>query len=234
MMSSCSDVRPYVFGPLVLPTTVLADREPEPPFGGPAGAGGPGSLLPDPQPPSEPPPDFEALAAAAQAEGYEAGYAAGLAQAQAEQQAMAQQLAALAGQALLDAHHYAATLEEQLVALSLAVAEKVIERELQTDPALVEGVIRAALAEVQDATIVAVLVHPDDQALLEERWDALVRQALPAAVALREVPQLVSDESVQPGGCVIQTRVGQVDAQLATKLAELSATFKALREGGAA
>jgi flagellar assembly protein FliH len=111
------------------------------------------------------------------------------------------------------------------VELALAVAAKVVAREVQTDLTLVVGVVRDTLAELQEATVVRLRVHPDDYDLVAPHWEQL-RQQRGA-----EQGQLVTDERVQPGGCVVETAVGCVDAQLDTRLAQVAETFEAVREG---
>ncbi|HZR99613.1 MAG TPA: FliH/SctL family protein [Chloroflexota bacterium] len=221
-MSLCSDVRPYVFGPLLLEE-----------LGGGVGAA-PGAVVPaeaaarpaEPAPVPEPEPvDVEAISAAAWEAGHQEGYEEGLRRAAAEQAAVTERLAALAGNALTDAHQFARALEEQLVELALAVAAKVVAREVERDPALVVGVVRDTLAELQDATIVRLRVHPDDHALVAPHWERL-RQQRGAEQGL-----LVADERVQRGGCIVETAVGRVDAQLDTRLAQVAETFAAVREG---
>jgi flagellar assembly protein FliH len=216
-MSFCKDVRPYIFDTLVgLPTHTPGPEPTEAPEA----------------PPAAPALDHDAVLAAAWAEGERQGYEEGLRRATEAQQAAVARLVALAAQARVAADQYVLALEQQVVQLSLAIAEKVIEREVQADPGLVANVVRAALAEVREATVVAVLVHPTDHALLAPHWEAIVQQGLTGVGTLRETPHLVADEQVQSGGCIIHTRVGQVDAQLATKLAELANSFRTLGEGG--
>jgi flagellar biosynthesis/type III secretory pathway protein FliH len=59
-------------------------------------------------------------------------------------------------------------------------------------------------------------VHPDDEAPVTARRDALAARA-PGAAAL----DIVADETVGRHGCVVETAVGRVDARLETQLAAL-------------
>src|SRR5438105_3961079 len=56
-------------------------------------------------------------------------------------------------------------------------------------------------------------------------------QEAEATAARAERSQVIADERVQPGGCLIETSTGRVDAQLSTKLDQILATFQALLEG---
>ena len=171
----------------------------------------------------------EEIAQAAWAEGFERGYddgyAEGLRRADEAQAEQTRALAALVESVSIEADAYVRAVEEQVVRLALAIAERVVEREARTDPELVLGVVRAALAEIQDSSEVHVRVSPADHALIEPRWEAM----LPRSVARRS--ELLADEAVETGGCVVETRAVQVDAQLSTKLAQVAKTFGAVLDG---
>jgi flagellar assembly protein FliH len=216
-MSLSSDVRPYVFASLLAPPPVgvadLAVVEPAE-----------DSALVAEQD-LGPTLDVEALASEARERGYAEGYAEGLRQAQVAQGAALAQLAALVENAVHQTSGFTQGLEAQLVELALAVAEKVLEREVSIDPALVVGVLRGALQEMQEAASVQVRVNPRDHEVVAEHWDVLLRR--PVA----ERSQLIADERIQCGGCVLETQLGQVDAQLATKLSQIAHTFSSVLEG---
>jgi flagellar biosynthesis/type III secretory pathway protein FliH len=116
-------------------------------------------------------------------------------------------------------------LEQQVVRLALAIAEKVVERELKEDPSLVVDVVRSAINEVQDATSVHVRVHPNDYALVEPHWQAMGRNSLGEPIAL------VADERVEQGGCLIETAIGHVDGQISTRLSQVTGLFEGLLDG---
>jgi flagellar assembly protein FliH len=223
-MSLCSDVRPFVFGPLTFDDLRGAGGD-EPDVIGMASAILRPAEAAAAREPEPAPLDVEAITAAAWETGLEQGYQEGLQRAAAEQVAATERLATLAAEALTDAHGFARALEEQLIELALAVAAKVVAHEVQTDPTLVVGVMRDTLAELQDATVVRLRVHPDDHDLVAPHWERLCQQRG------AEQGLLVADERVQRGGCLVETGVGRVDAQLDTRLARVAETFAAVREG---
>jgi flagellar assembly protein FliH len=204
-MPSSSDVRRHVFGPLAA---------------GQAGPGHPGAGGDRPDPAAA-----ERLAAAAWEEGFRAGHDEGLRRAVEEQRRAVERLAELVRQARVEHAQLLHDLERQVVGLVLDLAEKVIEREARADPTVVCSVVRAALDELQDATAAQVRVHPTDHDLVASHWVDLAREPL------TEGCRLVADERVEPGGCLIETQLSQVDAQLSAKLAQIRTTFQALLEG---
>jgi flagellar biosynthesis/type III secretory pathway protein FliH len=170
-------------------------------------------------------PDLDAIMAEARSAGQTLGFQEGVQRGLDEQRENIERLAAMAERARTDAREYARVLEQQVVHLALAVAERVIERELETDPSLVLEVVRAAINEVQDATSVHVRVHPDDYPLLEPHWHAIGRNSLGEPIVL------VADERVEAGGCLIETAIGHVDGQISTRFSQVTALFEGLLDG---
>lgn len=219
-MSSSKDIRRPAFAQLLRPDPPRpALRKSAPP-------------RPTPPPPPEPKvelPDVAAITEAARIEGFELGqsqgYAEGVRQAHQEQIETTQALLNLVENALTDASRLVHGIEQDIVELSIAIAEKIVEREVQVDSTLILGVIRAALAEVQETSNVHVRVHPLDFDLARARWE----DAIPISLGRRA--ELVPDELVERGGCIIETRVGHADAQPGTKIAQVAASFRALLHG---
>lgn len=148
--------------------------------------------------------------------GYEAGYAEGLA---AAEQSMALVLERM--RSMIETTHesqstFFRAAERQVVDLALQIAQKVVERELENLPDMAVNVIRAALEEMDGRTAVRVRVNPEDEAVLRRRW----AQVVPSGLAPERI-ELQADERVQPGGGIIETTHGTVDAQLESKLSQL-------------
>jgi len=172
-----------------------------------------------------PPPNFEELKAEAWESGYQEGYAEGLRASAEEQQALTTRLGALLHDVAADTEGFVRGLEDDVVELALAIAEKVIAREVKTDRQIVLDVVRSALAEIHDATELRIRCHPDDVALLEPRWESM----LPRSVAERS--ELVPDDLVEQGGVVVETRIGYVDGQVKTRLNQVVTAFQGVLDG---
>jgi flagellar assembly protein FliH len=207
-MSLFSEIRAHTFGPIVLDQPVQRGNEQSLPMG---------QVL-------EEPVDPEAIEAAAWAEGFERGYASGMRTARQEQEATLLQIVALTRNVVEDADEFTRALERQVVDLSLAVAEKIVERELRGDPTVVLDVIRGALDDIHGTTSATVHVHPEDHAIVTPHWERLARTVADRA-------KLVADERVERGGCLIETQMGIVDAQLSSKLSEIANGFEGVLEG---
>ncbi len=101
--------------------------------------------------------------------------------------------------------------ERELVALSLAIARRIIHRELHVDPTTVLAIVRACLQEFDRVEIQCLTVSPEDL------------EAVAAYFRENPVPnlKLVADPSVSRGGAVFQTNQGELDARIETQLQEI-------------
>lgn len=110
--------------------------------------------------------------------------------------------------------------EDELAQLAVAVARRVMERELRGDPLLLEGAVRAALSRVQDASGIVLRVRPE----LVADWRG--------AFAGRADVEVAGDASLAEGDCLVETAVGQVDVGLGTQLGEIAERFTGTAGGG--
>lgn len=179
----------------------------------------------EPEEPAPPPIDYEALKAEAWGEGFQQGYDEGRRLAAEEQKDTTIRLGALLHDIVADNEGFVRGMENDIVELVLAVAEKVVGREARTDPAIIVSVVRSALNEIHDASEVRIRAHPDDVAILEPRW----QEMLPRRVAERS--ELLADELVERGGVVVETQIGYVDSQIKTRLQQVINTFQAVLDG---
>ena len=107
--------------------------------------------------------------------------------------------------------------EHLLLRLCLAVAGKVIGREVATDPELILGVIRRSLAYIGHREKMTLRVAPGDLETASQRRDFW----LPVGERLEDIT-IVSDERIGRGGCMIESNSGLVDAQMGVQFSELS------------
>jgi flagellar assembly protein FliH len=158
----------------------------------------------------------------AKAQGYEEGRMLAEQQVRAEWEARFDQVEQLHYAALEERRRYLAESEPLIVELACSVARKIIRQELSVSSEWVVQVVRAALEEIHDAGKIEVRVHPQDYEIVQARREGL-RKEVPGQSELLILP----DRGVEPGGCVVHTAFGNVDARLDTQLEEVK---KALQE----
>jgi flagellar assembly protein FliH len=102
--------------------------------------------------------------------------------------------------------------EADLVKLAIAIARRVIRREVAIDPEALHGLVLAAFEKLQAREICRVRAHPSQAAALA----ALLRQRAGGAPI-----EVVPDPSGDPGSAVFETERGNVDASVETQLGEI-------------
>lgn len=127
------------------------------------------------------------------------------------------QMAALAETFALERDRYLQTVEHEVVRLALAVAARILRREAQMDPLLLTGAVRVALGQLSASTEVRLRVPRPDFDLWTEAMALLPN--LPAR------PEVVSEEGLRLGDCLIETKLGTVDLGLRAQLAEIERGF---------
>jgi len=102
--------------------------------------------------------------------------------------------------------------EMDIVKLGLAIAQRILRRELTTDPETIHGLVHAALQKIQNRDIVKVRVYP---AGTEALRSSLARAGAAPAI------QVVSDPTLKTGDLLFETSVGELDASVETQLQEV-------------
>ena len=136
----------------------------------------------------------------------------------AEQRAAARQAPVLAAFEALTAdlagqrHRLRTEAEHDAVKLSVAIARRILHRELAVDPEAILGLVKAAFSKIDARETHRLRVSPPDAALLREHRDRL---HLPPAV------EIVADGSLRAGSAIFETSRGDLDASVDTQLAEI-------------
>lgn len=165
----------------------------------------------------------EQLAAARQA-GYHEGEAAGRAACRKEVEEAARQMAQAVRNALGEKARLRSEAEREVVQISLAIAAKILRREVRIDPGVALGLVKAAMETVSAREIQSVRTTP---AMAQHLSAALSKLGIPEGV------RVVPDASLELGGLVVETVRGEVDASLETQFEEISrGLLEAVGDGG--
>lgn len=117
-----------------------------------------------------------------------------------------------------------AGIESEVVALALAVARKVLVDELRTNPEVVVAVARQAISRASVRETLTVRVNPADAEVIRSHRPDLMT----SAEGIRTL-EVAEDPRVMPGGCVIETATGTVEARIERQIDEIT---KALSGNG--
>ena len=106
---------------------------------------------------------------------------------------------------------------ESAIGLAVAIAEKIVRRELREDPTISQAWLAEALELAAGASDITVRVAPADLEHLRSHAATLA-----ASMAGIGEARFVADPTIEAGGCRVETRHGSIDEQLKTQLDRLS------------
>jgi len=100
--------------------------------------------------------------------------------------------------------------EKDLVRLALAIAERVIRREVDVNPELLTAMARVAIERLSEQAAAAVHLNPHDARSLLSRGPA------PAGI------EIVADATLERGACRVRSLEGAIDMGIASQIQELA------------
>jgi flagellar assembly protein FliH len=113
-----------------------------------------------------------------------------------------------------------ATIEKQIISLSLAIAEKVIHSEVKTSSDVIKHVLRDAIKSIVDRENMKIRLNPIDfRTMMDIKNDFLQNFDGIKNVVFEE------DEAIQRGGAIIESIFGEIDARLEQQYQEIEAVM---------
>lgn len=106
--------------------------------------------------------------------------------------------------------------ERDLVQLALAIAKKIVQREVKVDHEVALTLTRVALGRLHNRAGATVRLHPDDYTYVMAHRERLNSEAN---------VELIEDAAVGPGGCIVQSEMGEIDARIEQQFAEIEQDF---------
>lgn len=103
--------------------------------------------------------------------------------------------------------------ENEVLRLAIKIAEQILRSEVSLHRDVCLNIVTEAIARISDREQIIVRVNREDSEYLKRYKDRL-------ASMLDGVKSfsIMEDQSIEPGGCVIETNLGYIDAKLATKV----------------
>jgi flagellar assembly protein FliH len=144
--------------------------------------------------------------------GFEQGHKDGLALEQRQMEEKGKQLESLFSGLLQLKEQIFAESEKEMLDLSILIAKQIIRTHVEQDPHVIERSIRAAYKYLVDKSKVRIRICSDD---MEE-----VRKMLPELASITKGGrfQVVEDDAMKPGGCILETGFGNINASIEDQL----------------
>src|SRR5260370_3507829 len=106
--------------------------------------------------------------------------------------------------------------EEDLVALALAIARRILYRELTMAPEALLGLVKAALEKIDGRELHSVRVRPEDAAMIHQHFEKM---------GLPRRGEGIGDPGLERGAGILDSSPGALYASVATQLAETERGF---------
>lgn len=107
-------------------------------------------------------------------------------------------------------------LDKDALEAAVEATRKIVAAEMKARPNAIVDVVRRALGNARHQREIYIRVHPSDAAVLRQNK----RELLDALSRARDL-DIREDPLLQPGGCMVETEIGMVDADLNTQLDRL-------------
>jgi flagellar assembly protein FliH len=120
-------------------------------------------------------------------------------------------------------HEHKVLLEriEQIVPqLSIAIAEKIIRKQLTEPNDVIVAQVRDAIRRVVGVNKVRIRINQEDEAILREHRSSLMQEVDSINDIIIEI-----DDKIEAGGCILESDMGNVDARLSTQLKQIEDAF---------
>jgi flagellar assembly protein FliH len=156
--------------------------------------------------------EAEARVRAAYNQGVAAGETAAKQQAQQKLEPVIQQLNGMINELASLRKRVRAEAEDDAMKLAMAIARRLIYRELSTDPEAILGLVKAAFAKLNARETHRLRMSPSE---------ATVIQQYRAQLQIPPGLEITPDGSLTPGSAIFETARGDLDASVDTQLSEI-------------
>lgn len=150
-------------------------------------------------------------------DGYTEGYAQGAKQARQEVQATLDELTQMIGVVEQKGSELFARYESDLQSLAVAIAQKIIRRELIEDPSAIRSILQSVLSAYRDVAWVTITVSEGTAAKMAEMEPGIVK-------ALQEVSKnikIAGSPNMKEGDCVIDLPDRRIDAGIDSQMSRV-------------
>jgi len=154
-------------------------------------------------------------------EGYKIGYDEGLRNVKDEYEQELNQIRIIRENALVEYKELLEGAEKEVIDLVIDIVKRVINKEL-TNREILLGIIKDAFDKCLEEKEATLCLSPDDYDYYSERIGDL-KQVAGKVINLH----LKKDSSLKPGGCVIETSHGSINASVENKIKKIEEAFKA-------
>jgi len=152
----------------------------------------------------------------AKKEGYSAGFQQGSLEAQKQYEEKLNQANLIIDATTNDYHATIEKSDDVILQLAIQVSQKILNHTLREDPSSFIEVVKSAINEIKDQSVVTINLHPVNYEFIMQHKEELQR-TLEADTKL----SIYIDESLSEHACLIEHPFGQIDASIDTQLLKI-------------
>ena len=164
--------------------------------------------------------DRDKIATEAQETGFQKGYNDGLTTGKSEANRLRLEAQEVLDQAKVLLKETVAETEPKIIDLAVEITTKLIQVQLELSPQQIKIIAQEALQKVKGGKNYIIHVNPKDAEVLRSNKELLL-QELPGNVTLR----IIVDQQITPGGCLVDTEQGQIEATIDGQLDRVKKTL---------
>ena len=116
--------------------------------------------------------------------------------------------------------------ESEILRLSLKIAEQVIRSEVSLHKDVIMNMVAEAINRISDRENIIIKVNREDAEQLKQN-----KEKIAGLVDGVKNLSIIEDSQIEPGGCIIETNLGYVDARISTKLSLIEQQMKRVETG---
>lgn len=111
--------------------------------------------------------------------------------------------------------------EQQVVQVALAIAKKLIRCEVSINPDIILNSVKEAISKIVDKDTLNIYMNLKDLGNFTQKKDEILK-SLPVGSKVK----IIEDNNIEPGGCVIATNMGNIDATISSQMLEIDKTIE--------
>lgn len=112
--------------------------------------------------------------------------------------------------------------EKEAVDLSLAIARKIVGIEISVNKNVIIKTVKEALKKVEGHDNIQIKLNPSELQIIDEN-----KCEFEESTSCLEKIIFTPEESINPGGCIVETNIGDIDARIEKQLKIVEDAFKA-------
>lgn len=149
-------------------------------------------------------------------EAFDKGYAEGREDAAIRSKAILQSLEQVLQQALTQKDEIIKKAEQQIVQLAMAISKKVTKCEVTMNRDIIFYSVNEAISKIVDKDTINIYMSLRDINAFTQKKDEILK-SLPIGSHVK----IIEDNNIEPGGCVIVTNMGNIDATISSQMLEI-------------